>query len=299
MRTGQWDTLETAAVQYIRRPQHRVYGSTCRERDIATDASCLQRPDRVPPALLPIGVRLLHPFSAPCSMPPRKAKPAAVPKARTQKKLDSFFPSSPTRSTSAAQQSSPARSTRTRKRRRIQQDSSEEDNAPGPSRIPEEDEGSQSSDAGAIRFEPPQVVEITSSEDDQDVAPRPSKANKGKKRIRRAHSDDSASHSGSQAEADEVYVRQGKRAVKKKVVAIFDSDEEEEERPRRRKLVKGERPSSPVLQDSDLLDEVDEESMSDSACLRDVRLTTLHKESSSPVCVHETSALLSRRIWRN
>ncbi|KAL1944526.1 hypothetical protein VTO73DRAFT_2956 [Trametes versicolor] len=207
-------------------------------------------------------------------MPPRKSKAAATPKKRGQSKLDTFFPSSPTHSTGATQHSSPVRPTRTRKRRRVGKDSSEEDNVPGPSGIVEEDEGSQSSDAGAIRFEVP-VVEITSSESEKDVAPRPSNTQKGKKRVRRAHSDESASPIVSDAEGEGkgVYVRKGKRAAKKKAVAVLDSDEEEVQ-PRRRKLIKGERPSSPVVEDVDLLDEVEEERIIES------RLRTRDKRSA-------------------
>lgn len=133
---------------------------------------------------------------------------------------------------------------------------------PAPSGIVEEDEGSQSSDAGAIRFEAP-VVEITSSESEKDIAPRPSNTQKGKKRVRRAHSDESASPVVSDAEGDGkgVCVRKGKRSARKKAVAVLDSDEEDVQ-PRRRKLIKGERPSSPVVEVVDLLDEVEEESTS-------------------------------------
>ncbi|KAI0636876.1 hypothetical protein C8Q77DRAFT_1094995 [Trametes polyzona] len=192
---------------------------------------------------------------------PRKAKTPATPKTRGQRKLDSFFSSSPAPSTSAAQQSSPIRPTRhSSKRKGTKRRTSEEGLQLRPAKIPEdEDEGSQSSDAGAIRFEP-QVVVISSSESEKEVAPRPSHANKGKKRLRRAHSDESASPEPSEAEADaeDIYVRKGKRAGKKKAVAVLDSDEEESQ-PKRRKLIKGERPSSPVPDDDDLLDEVDEE----------------------------------------
>ncbi|KAI0780832.1 hypothetical protein BD413DRAFT_682557 [Trametes elegans] len=187
---------------------------------------------------------------------PRKAKPISTPKKTGQKKLDSFFSSSPAAPSPSAQRS--PSTARTRKRRRVKRDDSDEENLPGPLRINEEESGSQSSDAGAIRFEPA-VVEITSSESEKEVAPRPPQANKGRKRVRRAHSDDSASPVRSDQDEDDVFVRKGKRApVKKTASTVLDSDDEEEQ-PQRRKLVKGERPSSPVENEGDLLGEVDEE----------------------------------------
>ncbi|OSC99061.1 hypothetical protein PYCCODRAFT_1373800 [Trametes coccinea BRFM310] len=183
-----------------------------------------------------------------------------------------FFSSSPAPSNASGQQSSPTRPTRASKRRRVRRISSNEDVPAGPSKLADEEEGSQSSDAGAIRFEP-QVVEITSSEEEKDVAPRPSLTSKGKKRARRAHSDDSASPEASGGEAEEVvYLRRGKRAAAK-APAVLDSDEEDDS-PRRRKLVKGERPSSPDEDADDLLEEVDEERIIES------RLRTRDKRSA-------------------
>ncbi|KAI0831396.1 hypothetical protein BC628DRAFT_1353507 [Trametes gibbosa] len=203
---------------------------------------------------------------------PRKSKQSVNTKRRAQRKLDAFFSSSPARSTSAAtQQSSPTRPTAAQKRKRVERGSFNEKNSPEPSGVIKDDEGSQSSDAGAIRFEP-QVLEISSSEGEQEAAPRPSHANKGKKRARRAHSEDSASPVMSEAEAEDVYVRKGKRVAKEKVV-IFDSDEEEEQ-PRRRKLIKGERPYSPVRDENDLMEELDEERILES------RLRTRDKRST-------------------
>ncbi|KAH9856974.1 hypothetical protein C2E23DRAFT_881467 [Lenzites betulinus] len=204
---------------------------------------------------------------------PRKSKPAAPTKRPTQKKIDAFFGSSPARSASAAtQHSSPTRPAPARKRRRAKQDVSDDDSIPEPVRDPDEDEGSQSSDAGAIRFEAP-VLEI-SSESDKDVAPRPSFANRGKKRLRRAHSEESASPVPSDTEEKDVYVRKGKRAAKKTVAAVVDSDDEEEPQPRRRKLIKGERPSSPIHEENDLMEEVDEHRILES------RLRTRDKRSA-------------------
>ncbi|KAH9901023.1 hypothetical protein C8Q73DRAFT_635928 [Cubamyces lactineus] len=205
---------------------------------------------------------------------PRKLRSAATPKRLAQKKLDSFFASSPAPS-SSAHQSSPARSTRASKQRRKKDaSSSEEPNPHGRSaQIVEEEDGSQSSDAGAIRFEQP-VIEVTTSSDEDDVAPRPSTSSRGKKRAQRAHSDDSVSPDPVPADEDMddvVFVRRGKRAMKRS--AIFESDEDED-RPRKRKLIKGERPSTPDGDGVDLLDEVDEER------IIDARLRTRDKRSA-------------------
>ncbi|KAI8998559.1 hypothetical protein BD414DRAFT_475410 [Trametes punicea] len=186
----------------------------------------------------------------------RKDKAIATPKKPTQKKLDTFFSSSPAQGNSP-QRSSPIRPPRSRKRRRIEEETSDVDALAGPSRSVKDDEGSQSSDAGAIRFEP-QIVEIGSSEGEDNTAPRPSLSSRGKKQVKRAHSEDSASPSmSSEGEADEVvYVRKGKRAAKK-ATTVLDS-EDEANSPQTRKLIKGERPSTPDQDVADLLEEVDE-----------------------------------------
>ena len=188
-------------------------------------------------------------------MPPR-TRTTATPKKLRQKKLDTFLSSSPARST---QKSSPTRPPRRKRTKRARYDG--EDDEPGPSRIPGDDEdGSQSSDPGAIRFEPTAVVDISSSEDELDVAPRPTPANKGKKRVRRAHSEESASASPSEDDERELFVRKGKRAAKASASMVLDSEEEEELSPtRKRKLVKGQRPPTPEEDEADLLDEVEEE----------------------------------------
>ncbi|KAI0647140.1 hypothetical protein C8Q79DRAFT_957904 [Trametes meyenii] len=187
---------------------------------------------------------------------PRKTKTSATPKKKGQRKLESFFSGSPS---THSHYSSPVRPIRARKRRvHVKEEVSDEDKPAGPSGIAQEDEkGSQSSDAGAIRFEP-QVIEVSTSESEKEVAPRPSLAAKSRKRKRRAHSDDSASPIALDVEEDEVFIRKGKKAGKKAQVSVLDSDDEGEQ-PQRRKLVKGERPSSPVGNADDLLDEVDEE----------------------------------------
>ena len=192
---------------------------------------------------------------------PRKARAAATPKKLKQGKLDTFLSSSPT------QQSSPTRPNTRRRKGKAKHDDSNE-NA-GPSDIPVDgnEDGSQSSDAGAIRFER-QVVVVSSSEDEGDLPPRPTFSSKGKKRAKRAHSDDSvsAAPTGSEEEEKEVYVRKGKRVAKKTAVVLDSDDEEEVRPPKKRKLVKGERPPTPEEDKEDLMDEVDEHSRSTAGC---------------------------------
>ncbi len=170
-------------------------------------------------------------------------------------------------SSSPGHQSSPTRPQTRRSKRMAKVKHSDED-VDGTSHLPfnknkdAHEEGSQSSDAGAIHFEP-HVVVINSSEDEGDLPPRPTFAGKRKKRTKRAHSVDSASapSSADDEEERELYVRKGKRAGKKSAAAVLDSDEEEELQPlKKRKLVKGERPVTPEA--DDLMEEVDEHSLS-------------------------------------
>ncbi|KAI0748218.1 hypothetical protein C8Q80DRAFT_1170790 [Daedaleopsis nitida] len=204
-------------------------------------------------------------------MPPHRTT-STTPKRLRQKKLDAFLSSSPSR---GEHQSPAAR----RKRRGPGQkggraDVNEDDEAvPGPSTIPATNEdGSQSSDPGAIHFEP-DVVEPP-SEDEDDFIPRPTPANKGKRRLKRAHSSASESPvSSGDEEGREMYIRKGKRNAKGSSM-VFDSDEEEEVYPvKKRKLVKGERPPTPEEDEVDLLDEIDEERIIES------RLRTRDKRS--------------------
>ena len=187
---------------------------------------------------------------------PRRTRTTATPTKLRQGKLDVFLSSTP------APQPSPVRPQTRRSKRKAKATDSDQDVA-GPSHLPittaANEEGSQSSDAGAIHFEP-RVLTISSSEDEGDLPPRPTFSSRGKKRTKRAHSIESASAPSSVGEK-ELYVRKGKRAAKKAAAAVLDSDEEEELRPlKKRKLVKGERPLTP--EEDDLMDEVDEHSMS-------------------------------------
>ncbi|KAI0670291.1 hypothetical protein C8Q78DRAFT_1170257 [Trametes maxima] len=206
-------------------------------------------------------------------MPPRKLKTSTVSKKKGQRKLDSFFSSSPAPNT----HSSPPRPARGRKARRVKEEAPDGWNQAGLSKLAEGDaEGSQSSDAGAIHFVP-QVIEVSSSESDKEVAPRPSLTASVRKRKLRAYSDDSVPPVPSDPNEDEVFARRGKKARKKTQVNVLDSDDEEEQ-PRRRKLVKGERPSSPVRDDvDDLLDEIDEERIIEPRLRRRDKRSTFQK----------------------
>ena len=184
---------------------------------------------------------------------PRKSKGTGTPKKFRQRKLDVYMSSSPPASNDEL---SPARPSKRMKRRRTRNESKDTETMAGTSSVPaNDDDDSQSSDAGAIHFER-EVVEVSSGEDEEDRAPRPSQASR-RKRVKRAHSDDSISPQPASGEEPEIYVRKGKRPAKV-TSTVLDSDEEEEPSVKKRKLVKGERPPTPEEDAVDLLDEVDE-----------------------------------------
>lgn len=194
-------------------------------------------------------------------MAPRK-KTAMTPNKLKQKKLDAFLGSSSPVSASSTHKSSPTRPARRGKRQKRISDELVDPAA-------DEEEGSQSSDPGAIHFEPAKVGDASSSEDEAYPALRPTQAGKRKKHQQRAHSEDSlvAVPSDNDEQEHEAFVRKGKRGVKK-TCTVLDSDEEEEARPvKRRKLVKGERPQTLGDDEADLLKEVDEERTSLLSCL--------------------------------
>lgn len=200
---------------------------------------------------VPTSSGLLYSLLACGVMPPRRNQPTKSPKRLRQKKLDAFVPSSPGPSTS------PARSSRRRKK--PGRTGHDEHNPENKLHAGGEGDGSESSDPGAIRFEP-KIVIVSSSE--EEAAPKSSPLNKGKRRLRRAHSEDSdiKAPSGDEEEEDfSLRKGQGKR-IARKPAAVLESDEEEEERPvpKKRKLVKGARPPTPEEEEVDLMDEVDE-----------------------------------------
>ena len=176
-------------------------------------------------------------------MAPR-SKTSKAPTNVRQKKLDTFLSSSP-----SAPSRSPARAQRSKTKRRPP---THQDDDRGRTRIPTEEESSQSSDAGAIHFAP-EVVVVSDSEDDIPQ-PTPSKSSlRGKKRAR-AESVGSCSDDSSGL----AYARKSKRLMER-ASNVSVSDEEDEEPPRKRgKLVKGARPPTPDQDDDDLLAEVDE-----------------------------------------
>lgn len=133
---------------------------------------------------------------------------------------------------------------------------------------PSDDGGSTSSDVGGIAFEP-QVVEISSDEEDAEVSPKQPTATQRKTRKRRAESAERtpvivSSDSGEERIGVPITWK-GKAKAKaqdpkgKRKRAVLDSDSDEDPQPRKSKLVKGARPPTPETDDEDLLQEVEEE----------------------------------------
>ncbi|PCH38064.1 hypothetical protein WOLCODRAFT_96408 [Wolfiporia cocos MD-104 SS10] len=130
-----------------------------------------------------------------------------------------------------------------------------------PSTIPGDEDESQSSDAGAIRFEP-EVIDI---DDDEERSPRrPTK--KGQKMRIIDESDEQAQPNPDSSEEEGAGIPvawKRKRSGKQKQV-IADESESEEVRPRKRKFIRGMRPLSSPEDDADLLDEVDSDKIIES-----------------------------------
>lgn len=182
-------------------------------------------------------------------MPPRSRVAATPSKKLKQKKLDVFLSSSPT--ASSPRRTSPSRAKRSKTTRTLitHHDNGED----GPSRMSIDRESSQSSDPGAIRFEP-QVIDISDSGEDEAPQPTPSRhrTRYGKKPSRVV-----VDESDSDDEVEIVHARKGKRVMRR--TSILDSDEEGGARPRKKsKLVKGKRPHTPEQEGDDLLEEVDQ-----------------------------------------
>ncbi|KAH9842621.1 uncharacterized protein C8Q71DRAFT_853161 [Rhodofomes roseus] len=119
-----------------------------------------------------------------------------------------------------------------------------------------DEDSSQSSDVGAIRFE---AAHTSTEEDDPKSSPRrPVK----KRRLRKQRADSDEDDETRKSSEEETGVpptrkRSNKAAGKRKEVVVLD-DEDEEVQPRKRKLVRGQRPPSPEEDEEDLLNEVDE-----------------------------------------
>lgn len=122
------------------------------------------------------------------------------------------------------------------------------------------EDGSQSSDAGAIHFEEPLPP---TDEDDLKSSPRPAKRRRLIKR-RADSEDDALSPASGHEEMVTSATRKGlssKAAGKRREVVPQDDEDEQDVHPRKRKLMKGKRPPSPEEADEeDLRNEVDEKS---------------------------------------
>ncbi|OBZ75568.1 Uncharacterized protein C17H9.06c [Grifola frondosa] len=191
---------------------------------------------------------------------PRKSKRTDSPNTLTQKTLDRFLgSSSPSTSRTTLPQPSPTTRRRATKKR--------VDSSLLPiERSKEDDDGSDSSNVGAIHFEP----ELRDTSDEGSPRRAPTK----KRRILRAVSDDgSPVPPSNQEETIGVEVVWKGRRPGAKRNQILDDEEEEEVQPKRRKLVKGIRPPSPEYEEPDLMDEVDEDKIIDK------RLRTRNKKS--------------------
>ncbi|GJE90811.1 hypothetical protein PsYK624_069550 [Phanerochaete sordida] len=140
----------------------------------------------------------------------------------------------------------------------------------------DDDSGSTSSNVGGIAFEP-EVIDISTSDEDVDDSPKRPPATQRKTRKRRAESTERSPvvvHTDSDDEEVGVPVTwkgKGKAAGKRKR-AVVDSDDENP-RPRKSKLVKGVRPPTPETAEENLADEVEEERILES------RLRTRDKRS--------------------
>ncbi|OCH94983.1 hypothetical protein OBBRIDRAFT_884303 [Obba rivulosa] len=175
----------------------------------------------------------------------RKKAAPETPKKLKQKTLHGFVASSsspaaagPSRSTATTRQRRRARAKTPPKRPTLKSD--------------DEDEGSESSDVAAIRFEPT-AIEVSDEE-------RPLRTHLSQKRKSRQVRDDSEEQempASSEEEPEESPIVR-KRASGKRKLTVSGS-EEEDIQPKRRKLLKGVRPPSPDEEKSDLLDEIDED----------------------------------------
>ena len=176
---------------------------------------------------------------------PRKASHDAPKKRAKQNTLDSFFGGAPGSSPH------PEISAGGNRRKRRGRAYNAVANANG------SDDGSQSSDVGAIHFEP------TPTPTDEDEPRPPPKRRRLVKR--RADSDEDGAHSPTLNEeatsASAAKKSAGNKAVGKQREVTSEQEDDEDAQPRKRKLIKGIRPPSPEEdEEEDLLNEVDENS---------------------------------------
>lgn len=174
---------------------------------------------------------------------PRRARDLS-PKRLTQKTLHSFVTSSSPASQKGASSSRLPATGRTGRRRARSPTSSE-------------GEGSQSSDAGVIHFEP-EIIEL---DDDEDASPRrPINRRSARHAIVGSQAKNPLVFDDNDEEAEDAEVpRKGKAGVKRRSAVMNFEEEEEEVKPKKRKLVRGVRPPSPEEDEYSLMNEVDEE----------------------------------------
>ncbi|KAH9951251.1 hypothetical protein B0H21DRAFT_271900 [Amylocystis lapponica] len=184
--------------------------------------------------------------------------PRRPSKAASGNILDFFGGGSSRPASQSSPTSKPATQPRKSKRKRARGSLSDvivKDNAPA------DEEGSQSSDAGAIQFERnSKVIDLT--DEDEQPSPRPSPAKRRNTRRTRADSDEDAdvieiSSPTPDREVLGAVSSKGSKG-KGKAKAVVDDSDEEEVQPRRRRLVRGVRPPSPEEDEADILEEVDE-----------------------------------------
>lgn len=181
-----------------------------------------------------------------------------MPKRLKQKSLLGFFePSSPTQSEPGSSRNSQSQKSPTIRRAPRRRRAAVESDPPS-----DGDSGSTSSDVGGIGFEP-QVIEVSSDEDEPEKSPRRPTATQRKTRKLRADSVERTpvviSDSGEEDNIGVPVVWKHKAADTKgkRKRTVLDSDSEGAV-PRKSKLVKGVRPPTPDENDEDLLQEVDE-----------------------------------------
>ena len=175
-------------------------------------------------------------------------RPTTSTKKLKQSKINDFVSSSPARSSSASKVSresnKPARGTR----------------QPAPLPPPyfdTSDGGGDTSDVGAIHFEPETIT--FSDSDDEELQPTRVPKKRNRMRIARAGSgeEDEKKHAEGEIESESdigIPVRWNKRGKRARTRAqIADTDSEEESRRGNHRFIKGIRPSSP----EDLSEEVD------------------------------------------
>lgn len=166
---------------------------------------------------------------------PRKA-PSTSPVKLKQKTLTGFFSSPP------AESPSPKKAPRRAKapKRRVPSPESEKEAV-----------DSDNSDVRRIKFE----KEVIALSEDEDSPRRPGKRTL-KSRQAVSDSEESASESKERLKSKRLRIRKQRLGKRKQVVE--ESDSEEELKPKKRKLVKGNRPSSPEdTGDEDILDEME------------------------------------------